>query len=112
MGTFRVTSPAPGYAGLVGNVQFADGAAVIDEDANAAELAYVRAAGYGVEPLDVDQPIVEDVDGDGVVEQLPKKSASAEVWRAFAVAHGMAEDEANSKSRDELVARYYEGSAQ
>jgi predicted PhzF superfamily epimerase YddE/YHI9 len=52
--------------------------------------------------------VEQDVDGDGVVESLPRKSASTEEWRAFAAAHGMTEDEASGLSRDELVAHYYE----
>ena len=107
MGSFKVSTPAPGYAGMVGSVQFADGVAVMDSDSHAAELAYVTAAGYTVEPVGVDEPaVVEDVDGDGVVETLPKKSASAEEWRKFATAHGVPQDEADSLSRDQLVARF------
>jgi hypothetical protein len=56
--------------------------------------------------VDEDPPVTRDVDGDGVDEVLPRKSASTEVWRQFAVEHGMSEDDANAKSRDELVAYF------
>jgi hypothetical protein len=49
MAIFKVTAPAAGYEGMVGNVRFVDGEASIDEDRNPAELAYCRGAGYRVE---------------------------------------------------------------
>jgi hypothetical protein len=92
---YRVTTPVAGYAGTVGSVTFADGAAEVDESAEA-ELGYFRARGYGVEEVvDATQP--------------PKKSASADAWRAFTVAADLlSEDEASQMSRDELVAYYEE----
>lgn len=104
MATHRVTTPAAGHTGLVGNVSFVNGVAEVDEALNPAELAYFRGAGYIVENLEPAE--VRDVDGDGIPEALPRGNASVDVWRAFAVEHGMAEDEANTKSRDELVALY------
>lgn len=41
-----------------------------------------------------------------VGEPQPLGNASAEEWRAYAVAHGLAEDEAAHLSRDELRARF------
>ena len=109
MAIFRITTPAPGYAGKVGNVQFTDGAAVVDGDTYPGEYAYFVAQGYGVEPVEAadDEPAeIVDVDGDGVPEELPRRSASTAAWREFAVAHGMTQEEADGLSRDELVARY------
>jgi len=129
--TKLVRTPVPGWSGEVGKVHFANGEAKVADDAQ--ELNYFRNAGYEVtdfeeaveaaresedpesadelEELDAqgattdpDPLVVEDVDDDGVEEVLPRKNASAEEWRRFAVNHGgMSEDEASAKSRDELV---------
>lgn len=116
MAIYRITTPAPGHTGMVGNVQFTDGVAVVDSDEHPGEHAYFVAQGYVVEPHEADgetaeetadeAPVVADVDGDGIPEELPKRSASTGAWREFAVAHGMTQDEAAGLSRDELVARY------
>jgi hypothetical protein len=112
MATHTVHTPEPGSHDKVGAVQFTNGAAQVDEVTHEAELRYFRAAGYTVVENEPEEPVVADIDGDGAVEELPKKSASTEVWRAFAVEHGMPEDEANSKSRDELAAHYYQEAGQ
>lgn len=39
-------------------------------------------------------------------DEMPKRSASTEAWRAYAISQGMPAAEANTKSRDELAARY------
>lgn len=49
MAKFKVTAPSGDYDGMVGNVQFSDGCAVIDDERNASELEYCRTAGYLVE---------------------------------------------------------------
>jgi hypothetical protein len=49
---YHVTTPVPDYTGVVGGVHFANGAADVDEDTNASELAYFRAQGYGVEEIE------------------------------------------------------------
>lgn len=103
---YRITTPEPGWTGPVGTVNFVHGTAEAEATADSAALYYFRTQGYGVEELDA--PVVRDVDGDGVLDQLPKKSASTDEWRLFAIEHGMAEDEASQLSRDELVAHYYE----
>lgn len=106
---YRVSTPAVGYTGAVGGVTFVDGNAVVDDETHAAELGYCRNAGYTIEPLDqVDDP-GEDVDDPAsatLAGEMPKKSAKTEDWRAYAVAQGMPVDEANAKSRDELVAQF------
>lgn len=131
-----VRTPVPGVNDTVGQVTFVDGVAKVDD--NATELAYFRSAGYGIDDFDEaldaakaneddpagaddleeldaqagnqdDDPlIVRDVDGDGVDEVLPRRSASTETWRLFAVDHGMHEDDAKAMTRDELVAHFTE----
>jgi len=104
MATHRITTPQAGHTGKVGNVEFVDGVAEIDEATYPGEFAYFNSAGYGVEELD---PAEEaDVDGDGTVEKLPRRNASEATWRVFAVDHGMSEEEADGLTRDELIARY------
>jgi hypothetical protein len=49
---------------------------------------------------------VRDVDDDGVEEVLPRRNASAEEWRRFAVEHGMSQADADNMSRDELVEHF------
>jgi hypothetical protein len=129
-----VRTPVPGHTGAVGKVHFADGEAKVSDDA--AELAYFRSAGYEVtdfeeavkvaeesddpteaEHLDElgtqggtdqgdDPQVVRDVDDDGVEEVLPRRNASAEEWRRFAVEHGMSQADADNMSRDELVEHF------
>ena len=132
-----VRTPVPGVNDTVGKVTFVDGIAKVADDAT--ELAYFRSAGYGIDDYDEaleaaldndedpaaaealedldaqagnqeDDPMVlRDVDGDGVEEVLPRKSASTDTWRAFAVDHGMREDDAKAMTRDELVAHFTKG---
>ncbi len=131
-----VRTPVPGVNETVGAVTFVNGIAKVDDDAT--ELCHFRTAGYqiddfdealdaaqanednpaGVEALadlpdqsgnqEVDPQVIRDVDGDGVESVLPRRSASTEVWRAFAVDHGMHEDEARAMTRDELVAYFHD----
>lgn len=125
MAKFQVKAPVAGYNATVGDVAggivFKDSVAVVDDQVHATALDYFRGAGYTVEEIvdepaapagtgeqdDGDQPPTVDVDGDGVPETLPRRSASTDEWRAFATAHGMSADEAATLSRDELAARYY-----
>jgi len=53
---FKVTAPTEDYSGKTGDVQFSQGSAVIDEQANPMELAYCRNAGYSVEPVQEEKP--------------------------------------------------------
>lgn len=99
---YRVRTPVPDYTGTVGAVTFAQGVADVDESAGA-ELAYFRARDYGVEEIAEDAGPTDTDEGDSGPE-MPKKSASTEAWRAYAVEVGeMTEDEAGQMSRDELV---------
>lgn len=113
---YNVFTPVPDHTGAVGGVHFANGRAVIDDATHPSELAYCRAAGYLVEPL-VDEPAnpdagLDEVEADEFEDEfegaeMPKKSASTEAWRTWAVQHGgMTVDEANTFSRDELVAHF------
>lgn len=132
--TKLVRTPVPDYTGTVGKVHFTDGQALVADDAQ--ELHYFRSAGYQIDEYedaveaakdaeapeeeldkldeleeqggtsDPDGAVVEDVDGDGVMEVLPRRSASTETWRQYALAQGMSEDDANRMSRDELVEHY------
>jgi hypothetical protein len=131
-----VRTPVPGVNDTVGKVTFVDGIAKVEDDAT--ELTYFRSAGYAIDDFDealdaaksndedpaaadgledlATQPgnqdedplVLRDVDGDGVDEVLPRKSASTDTWRAFAVEHGMHEDAAKAMTRDELVAHFTE----
>jgi hypothetical protein len=55
MAKFNVRAPEPAYGGKVGEVQFADGLAVIDDEADPGVLAYCRAQGYAVEAVEAEQ---------------------------------------------------------
>lgn len=114
MATYLVRTPVAGYNGDVGNIHFKDGQALVDEEAQ--EINYLRGAGYiftdpaagepaADEPVD-ETPVEADVDGDGVVDELPKKTAVVAEWRAFAVAHGMPQADADAMSKDALINHY------
>jgi hypothetical protein len=99
-----VTTIVPGFTGDVGTVRFTDGVALIDDETDAATLAYCRSAGYTVEdPKAAAEPEPEQPDA----AEQPRKSASTEAWRTWAVEHGgMEADEAATLSRDQLVERF------
>lgn len=106
MARFRITTPVPGASGEVGGVVFAHGVAEVDDQTHPAVVAYCRGAGYGVEPIDEPAEVEAEPDEDDGV-QPPKKSASTDIWRAWAVEHGgMPADEAETLSRDQLVERF------
>jgi hypothetical protein len=99
MGHVKVSTPVPGYTGSVGGVHFADGHALVDEDA--AEMTYFRTAGYLLE----EHAEAESDEGDA--EPMPARNASTEAWRTWAVDHGdMSADEAGELTRDQLVERF------
>lgn len=102
MAQFLVTTPVPGFTGDVGKVRFTDGVALIDDETDAAALAYCRAAGYTVE-----DPTGPEPEPEADPAEQPKKSASTEAWRTWAVERGgMQADEAATLSRDQLVERF------
>jgi hypothetical protein len=107
MAQYLVTTVVPGFTGDVGTVHFADGVALIDDETDAATLAYCRSAGYTVEAPEAGaEPEPEEPDEADEAGQ-PKKSASTEAWRTWAVEHGgMEADEAATLSRDQLVERF------
>lgn len=109
---YRVTTPHPGYTGLSVGVQFVDGVGLTADD-NA--LRYFRAQGYGVEPVDATPPALEaatapagpEVPDPPVAGEQPRKSASTEMWRTWAVEYGgMPAAEAAELTRDQLVERF------
>ena len=93
MALTKVTTPVLGFTGESVGVSFRDGVGHTD---NPAALAYFRSQGYGVEeagaPADADP--------------APRKSASKADWAAYAVAHGMTAEEAETLTRDQLVERF------
>lgn len=103
MARHTVTTPVAGYHGTVGGVTFVDGTAVVDDETHAAELAYFRGAGYDIAPEGAPSAPAEPEPA----TEMPKKSASTEAWRTWAVEHGgMDQYEADEYSRDELVAHF------
>lgn len=67
-----------------------------------AELATLR----GNAPPPGDELAARDVNADGVVDELPRRNADTTTWRTFAVQHGMDQTQADTMSRDDLVAFY------
>lgn len=109
MTQYLVTTVVPGFTGDVGTVHFADGVALVDDEKDAATLAYCRSAGYTVEePASVEEAVDEAEEPlDELGDEQPKKSASTDAWRTWAVDHGgMTADEAATLSRDQLVERF------
>lgn len=105
MAVYRVRTPVPGASGDIGNVHFSNGVALVDEETDAAVLAYCRGAGYTVEAIEPEPEVEGEPEPEGA--EMPKKSASTEAWRAWAVEHGgMEADEAATLSRDQLVERF------
>lgn len=100
---YRVTTPVADYSGRLGGLVFTHGEALAGEE-HAAELAYARARGYGVEEISAGPaPTGEPADGAGE-NPMPRKSASTEAWRAYAVGTGeLTEANAEQMTRDELV---------
>lgn len=108
MGRYRVTTPVADYSGALGDLVFTHGEALANDSDHAAELAYAKARGYGIEPYDqpapADEPAEEPDTGEG---GAPKKSASTDVWRQYATSVGdLTEDQIADMSRDQLVAHY------
>lgn len=99
---FKITAPVEHVIGTVAGVTFNDS---VGETDNPGAVAYFKRHGYKVEELKTEPAPADDaLDG----PELPKKSATTEVWRAYAVEHGgMTADEAAAMSRDQLAARFH-----
>jgi len=98
----KIRTPVLGFTGESVGVSFRDGVGYTDTPA---ALAYFRSQGYGVEDPDI-QPAPTSDDADLRSQAMPKKSASADAWRTYAVENGMSADEAATLSRDQLVERF------
>lgn len=101
MALMKIRTPVLGFTGESVGVSFRDGVGYTD---NAAALAYFRSQGYAIE--DPDSQPAPNLDADQPSQATPKKSASADAWRAYAVENGMTAGEAATLSRDQLVERF------
>jgi hypothetical protein len=103
----KITAPVSGYTGTVAGVTLANGTAETD---NEAALSYFRRHGYSVEPVEEPEPDGGQGDDVPLVGPLarPAKSASKEAWKAFAIASGMSEEDADNTTRDALAEHYHE----
>lgn len=126
-----IRTPVPDFTGEVGKVHFVGGVAKVADDAQ--ELGYFRSAGYQIDDFDdavdaavddeeqadelddleaqggttEEDPLVVKEGEDGEQLVLPRKSASTEVWRTFAVDKGgLSEEQAQGMTRDELVEHF------
>lgn len=122
MSRFLVQTPEPDHTGLVGNVYFQGGVAEVDDVVHAAELGYMRAAGYHIQAvgsagademieaagLAVDEPAPDEpiagATGPEVVK--PKKAAAVGDWRAYAQSQGMSAEDADAMTKNQLVERF------
>ncbi|MFD5266750.1 hypothetical protein [Streptomyces sp. NPDC058335] len=92
----QVHSPA-------GKARFVDGAFSTDDEDLAVALRALPDS-YGVTAVDAPD------EGDQEPVKPPVRSASKADWKAYAVTQGMDEDEADKATRDELAAKYADGS--
>ncbi len=106
MAQLTIRTPVPGHNGSVGALAFVNGRAVADEDVHASEIAYCRARGYLFGEPDEPTPTEEEPPADTGGSDLPRRNASADAWRTYAVAHGMSAEEAATLSRDQLAERF------
>lgn len=106
MGQVVIRTPVPGYTGSVGALAFTDGRAVADEEQHAAEIGYCRSRGYLFPDEDSEPATESEAPAEPVASDLPRRNASADTWRTYAVEHGMSADEAASLSRDQLAERF------
>ena len=111
MATFKIQAPNRAYTGTVGDVAFAKGDALVDDEKNPAELAYFRSAGYVVDEVVPVEPEVCDDDNNPATP--PPGNASADAWREHVLTlPGVTEDQVKDLSRDqlrELAAKIQEG---
>ncbi|MDP9799350.1 hypothetical protein J2S43_007862 [Catenuloplanes nepalensis] len=95
----KITAPTP-FSGKVASVGFVDGVAMVDPAEHRAALAYFRRrGGYVIDENTPDTPARTPER-----PAPPKKTASTEMWRAWAVEHGgMPQEAADTMSRDQLA---------
>jgi hypothetical protein len=85
----NVHAPEADYDGKVGDVQFTDGKAVIDEDVHPSVLAYCRTAGYHVE--EADEPEAEQPE---TPDGKPAVNANKDAWLRYAIQLGATPEQA------------------
>ena len=104
--TYRITAKHTAFSGDVAGVAFSRGTGeAVDPAPNV--LAYSRRHGYGVEEVDA-----APNGGQGPGGRMPARSASKADWKAYAVAHGMSEEDADAATRDQLAAHFHEHHAE
>lgn len=113
MATYKIQAPNRAYSGTVGDVTFAKGDALVDDEKNPAELAYFRNAGYVVEEVVAAEPEPEVSDDDNDPATPPPGNASEDAWRDHVLTlPGVTEDQVKDLKRDqlkELAAKIQEG---
>lgn len=100
---YRVSTPQSDFRGEVAGVAFFDGSAEVDETRLAA-LAYFRRRGYHMEA--VQPPSAAPQESPAADLSKPRRSASKTDWQAYAIAHGVPQDEAEQLTRDQLAERF------
>lgn len=100
---YRVSTPQGDFRGEVAGVAFFDGSAEVDETRIAA-LAYFRRRGYHVEAIQAAPASPQT--GPTADAPKPRRSASKTDWQAYAIAHGVPQDEAEQLTRDQLAERF------
>jgi hypothetical protein len=56
MSKYLIRTPVLGFTGVSVGVNFTNGIAEVDSETQVPALAYFRAQGYGIEPLDEPEP--------------------------------------------------------
>lgn len=102
MARFEITTPEPRWTGEVAGVAFAHGRAEIGAGTPARVVAYFRRKGYGVTEIEPAKPASAPDPADA----MPRKSASKTDWQAYAIAHGVPAEEAETLTRDQLAERF------
>jgi hypothetical protein len=117
---YKITAPVPGFTGKVAGIDFAKGVATIDTavDGERRALEYFRRKAYVVEEVATEEAAAAPAENLAGKErsvpnseqpEKPKRSASTEVWRVYAVdpnGGGMSAEEAEALSRDELAEKF------
>jgi hypothetical protein len=108
MAKLIVLTPVPGVNDDVGRVHFSNGVAEIDDTVHAAELNYMRNAGYIIREPDetAEEPAVDDPQPAAEAGDKPKKTAPVAEWRAYAVTQGLSVEEADALTKNQLVERF------